>query len=217
MNRFTSKSDAALATAANVAAAVLEKNPKYAVPKETAADLGAAGSEMGTLIDAAKTARDAAAAATLAKASGREATIGALNAEAAIVYSNGTSDADLQALGFSPRSGGSRPTMPSAALGLTATVLEGGAIRAEWKRNGNRPSAIFQVERSLDAGATWAIVASTTRTKASLTGYAPGVPVWLRVTTTNSVGTSLPSNVAGVYVGETPARADAPVELKLAA
>ena len=181
MNRFTSKSDAALATAANVAAAVLESNPKYAVPKEAAEALGAAGSEMGTLIDAAKTARDAAAAATLAKASGREATLGALNAVAAIVYSNGTSDADLQALGFSPRSGGSRPVAPITVTGLTVSVVGDGSLRLEFRRAGNRASAIFQIERSLDLGASRSIVTATQRTKARLTGRSPARPAELRL------------------------------------
>ena len=58
-------------------------------------------------------------------------------------------------------------------------------------------------------------MALTLATKATLAGYAPGTPVWLRVTTTDSVGTSLPPGVVGAYVGETPV--EAPVALKLAA
>ena len=216
MNRFTSKSDAALATAAKTAVAVLEKNPGYAVPKATADALGLAGSQMTTLIDAAKTARDAAAAATLAKAKGREATLGALAAVAAIVYSNGTSDANLQALGFSPRSGGSRPVAPITVTGLTVSVVGDGALRLEFRRTGNRASAIFQLERSLDLGASWSMVTATQGTKALLTGHSPATPALFRVTTKNSVGTSLPSAVAGAYLGDA-VLPDAPVELKLAA
>ena len=213
MNRFTSKSDAALATAA---AAVLAQKPGYDVPKATIDALGAAGSEMTARIDAAKTARDAAAAATLAKAQGREGTIGALNAVAAVVYSNGTSDADLQALGFSPRSGGSRPVAPITVTGLTVSVVGDGSLRLEFRRAGNRASAIFQIERSLDLGASWSIVTATQQTKALLTSLSPARPALFRVTTTNSVGTSPPSAVAGAYLGEA-VLPDAPVELKLAA
>ena len=215
MNRFSSKSDDTIATAATTAAAVLSQNEAYHVPKATADALALAGSGLAAHIDASKTAQDAAKAATLEKLSHRESALAALTTVANIVYTNGTSDSMIQALGFSPRAGVSRPVAPTPVAGLTATVLEGGAIRLDFKRSGNRASAIFQIERSLDAGATWAIVASIGGTKATLTGYAAGVPVLFRITTTNSVGNSLPSNVASAYVGET--ESSAPVELKLAA
>ena len=215
MNGFNRKSDDFLATAAATASAILEKNPGYNVPAVKAEALSMAGASLSTLIDEAKTAQDAAKAATIAKANGREAALGALNAIANVVYTNGTSDPMIQALGFAPRQVPSRPVAPVVVTGVTARALPDSSIRLEFKRTGNRPTAIFQIERSFDNGATWTIVASSQATKATLTGYAPGVTVLFRVTTTNSVGTSLPSAVAGVYVGEV--EASEPIALKLAA
>ena len=215
MNKFTDKTDAVIASSATSAASVLATHAGYGVSTALVESLAGAGATLATLIDDARRAQDAAKAATLDKADGRETALAALNAIAAIVYNNGTSDSMIQAIGFSPRAAGSRPAMPLPASDVTAAAFADGTVRLGWKRSGNRPSAIFQVERSLDGGATWRIVAATSQTKTTLAGYAPGEAAWFRVTVTNSVGASLPSGAAGVYVGET--AADAPVELALAA
>ena len=213
VNKFTNRSDAAIASTARTAAGILAVTPGYGVPTTVSSALGTHGNELLDLIDAAKQTRDTAVAATLAKQGGREKALASLNAVAAIVYNNGTPDSALESLGFSPRSAPTRPVQPITVAGLSLSAGGDGTIRLGWKRSGNRPSAIFQIERSLDEGASWEIVGATSQTKASLAGYAPGVPVWFRVTTTNSVGTSLPSGTVGVYVGEE----TAPVALKLAA
>ena len=216
VNDFTRKSDSTLATIAGTASAILLSQPAYGVGDATAEALEEAGLQLSLSISTAQTAADAAKAATLAKATRRENALVALTNVSNVVYTNGTSDSMIQALGFTPRATPTRPVAPTVVTGLTVRPLPDGMLRLEFKRTGNRPSAIFQIERSFDSGATWSIVASTQGTRLNLSGYAPGVPVLFRVTTTNSVGTSLPSTVVGAYVGESEAEEDA-AELKLAA
>ncbi|HEU5220607.1 MAG TPA: fibronectin type III domain-containing protein [Candidatus Nitrosotalea sp.] len=93
------------------------------------------------------------------------------------------------------------PGIPTEPLYLTATTVSSSQIDLDWNASGNGGSPIigYKIERSADAGNSWSSIVSNTHstiTEYDDTGLSPGVTYTYRVSAINSVGTSLPSNVA---------------------
>ncbi len=102
-------------------------------------------------------------------------------------------------------------TVPAAPTTLTATAASASQVTLTWTAGGPSQTG-FAVDRSADAGVTYATVATvagTVSTYADAT-VAAGTAYTYRVRATNAVGTSLPSNTAAVT---TPAATATPVSL----
>src|SRR5262249_5991704 len=98
--------------------------------------------------------------------------------------------------------GCSAGTPPAAPTGLAAVAVSSAQIDLSWTDNSADESG-FAVERSADAGAHWATVASTGTDVATYAdvGLASGTTYSYRVRATNGNGTSGPSNVTSATTG----------------
>jgi hypothetical protein len=129
-----------------------------------------------------------------------------------VIYANpNVTDEMIINAGFAPRDKVRTPAQPHKPLDLLAKPSADGQVALSWKRNGNVQSISFQVEAKGEGDENWTPVFITTKTKAKLLGYAPGVTCWFRVVAIKEGMKSLPSNEVAIYH-------DAPsVELELAA
>lgn len=203
MNDWTKKTDAQLSSAAHNAATVL--NGALLAYGVTAAQANAIETGADT-IDASVTditAKKASLAAAFEeKVVNRANTITALNVVAGIIYNNpGVTTAMLLEAGYSPRDTTPSTIIPFPATGLLASPFADGSVELKWARNGNPNGVIFNIEVRPEGG-TWSQIATTTRAKITVNGFAPGVAKWFRVIATKNDIVALPSNEAPIYSGE---------------
>ncbi|WP_197706559.1 fibronectin type III domain-containing protein, partial [Candidatus Nitrosotalea okcheonensis] len=94
------------------------------------------------------------------------------------------------------------PTTPQPPTSLTATTISSSQINLSWTApsdNGGSAITGYKIERSQDNRTTWSIISSntaSTSTTYSDTGLSPSTAYAYRVSAINSVGTSVPSNIA---------------------
>ncbi|HVL39562.1 MAG TPA: hypothetical protein VM328_09255 [Fimbriimonadaceae bacterium] len=127
------------------------------------------------------------------------------------LYNNPALDAaDVARTGLAVRDTVYTPHVPHTPVSLMATPSCDGTVRLKWERSGNSPTTIFEVEASRGGGG-WEVLATTTKTKATLAGFAPGIEARFRVRASKNERTSLPSPIAVVYpaVGDRPVLAEA--------
>ncbi|HJU13103.1 MAG TPA: fibronectin type III domain-containing protein [Candidatus Nitrosotalea sp.] len=95
-------------------------------------------------------------------------------------------------------------TAPLAPVGLVATAASSSEINLSWaapSSDGGSPITGYKIERSANGGSTWSLIVpdtALTSTTYSDAGLAAGKAYEYRVSAINSLGTSLPSNVANV-------------------
>ncbi|SMH71434.1 protein of unknown function [Candidatus Nitrosotalea okcheonensis] len=93
-------------------------------------------------------------------------------------------------------------SVPQPPTNLTASAVSSSQINLSWtapSNNGSSPLTGYKIERSQDNRTTWSIISSntaSTSTTYSDTGLSPSTAYAYRVSAINSVGTSVPSNIA---------------------
>lgn len=98
------------------------------------------------------------------------------------------------------------PTAPAAPSGLSASAASPSQINLAWNapNSGGSPITGYKIERSLDDGGTWSVLASNTGnagTAYSDTGLNPSTAYGYRVSAINAVGAGAPSNTAFATTG----------------
>ena len=116
-------------------------------------------------------------------------------------------DEELASVGFPPRrkGGGTRPTALPAPTGVTAIGSSDGSVRLSWQ-SVSRRGLVYRVETSAD-GYDWTMIDAYTRKSVVLTGYAPGIAAWFRVTAKAGNVLSPASGSTSVYAPEQQASA----------
>lgn len=98
-------------------------------------------------------------------------------------------------------------TEPQPPTGLVANAVSSSQINLAWTApsdNGGSAITGYQIERSTDSGSTWNTIVSNTgsvSTTYSDSGLVSSTTYSYRVSAINSIGTSMPSNVASATTG----------------
>ena len=216
-NSFGNKGDLSLEQIADTAGAKL--NVQFAAfgLSETMGKLvGNLAEDFRTKLVAAKAQHDLALQAKVAKDASRAELVNGLSQVCAVLYApqSAVTDSQLASLGFAPRRSGSvRPKIAQRVTGLVAVPNGIDGVILTFDRALNPRSTTFQIFASGDQGATWAMVATSNRTRVTVP-LAPGTPTAYRVVAQASGAPSLPSLPVSVYGATPPAEAN-PVVLKL--
>lgn len=104
------------------------------------------------------------------------------------------------ALGFAVPSTGRTRRLPTKPGHLIAEPTAYGTTELRWARGENGERTMFLIERS-DGVAPFAQIGVTTRTRAVVTGCAPGVLAYFRVSAANARGQSAPSSTVAIFAG----------------
>ena len=203
-NDFGKKDNQTLIHVAQVLAQAANANPSYGL--NTAATTA--------IVNDATEVAEASLMYVQAEAALRAMSERKANARAALILKLGTTaksleadvdvtDEMLRAAALSARpSKGVKPTSLAAPTGLTADGFSDGTLALKWTRT-SKTRVGFVVETSAD-GAAWDYLATTMRTDLKAPRFAPGQPVYVRVTAVNSTLSSPASNVASVYAPTVP-------------
>lgn len=117
------------------------------------------------------------------------------------IYADPTvTNQELKAAGLAERTTPT-PREPAVPTDLVVYANADGTISAKWKRNGGPANTVFVVQ-ARSAGGTWAPMGSFTSTRATLSGFPPGVEKFIRVIATRNNQSSMPSNVEVIYPSE---------------
>lgn len=116
----------------------------------------------------------------------------------------------IAALGLQPRATTRPKQTPKTPQNLLASAYANGDVKLTWKAGENTYGAVYVVETKVGAG-DWTQVSTTTKTRMTLGGYAPGTVTWFRVRAARNDLLSGPSNDSSIYAPT------ALVELHLAA
>ena len=199
-NDFQSKSDAALSAVAHLAFTVINGNLLgygVSLPTITAVETAADALDADVTDVTAKIA--ALRAAYEGKSFDRGTLIRSLTTVGNVIYNNqNVTDELIAAAGFAVHDTNGSTVIPQQPLELLADPFANGTVNLKWKRNGNPPGVSFLIE-SRGATGDWEFVASTSKAKLTVTGFAPGATQWFRVVATKNDLTSLPSNEAPIY------------------
>lgn len=117
---------------------------------------------------------------------------------ATTVYGSAATEAQISALGLSPRAKERTKVTPKTVVDLSAVPAVDGDVTLKWGRNGNATGVVFLVESQSGTG-PWTFVQGTTRCRATLRGYAPGVTANFRVIASKNGVVANPSPVVPVY------------------
>lgn len=104
----------------------------------------------------------------------------------------------LAEMNVAPRQGQGSQSPPVTPTQVNYSINTEGVVRLRWKRNGNKPGTVFNVERSADGVTNWAVVNTSTSTKA-IFQTAPGVTVYYRVVAIRGQHSSAPTNPIVVW------------------
>jgi hypothetical protein len=105
----------------------------------------------------------------------------------------------IAAAGFAVHDTSGTAVVPNQPVDLLATPFSDGTVSLRWGRNGNPNGVSFLIEAREDGSSEWEFVASTTKARLTVNGFAPGEPRWFRVVATKNDLSSLPSNEAPIY------------------
>lgn len=144
-------------------------------------------------------AKAAFAAASDAKAAARQSLLSSISVVTRDIYGGGVSDSMVSAAGLEPRDAVRTPVVPLQPTELMVTPFADGTVQLKWNRNGNARNMNFIVESAVD-GESWAIVNSTSKSRITLSGYAPGNEAFFRVRATKDGDVSEPSNTEAIYL-----------------
>jgi hypothetical protein len=171
----------------------------YNIPAATAAALNTAIGELNTANNDYTNAHAAAKAATAARHKSHSDLVAQIAAIAKTLYNDPAVDDEMiAAAGLAIHDTAPTPQTPTQPLNLVATPNWDGAVELKWARNANPALTSFLVEASAD-GTNWDVVHTTTKSRATVTGYTPGVNYWFRIRASKNEITTLPSNVAEIY------------------
>jgi hypothetical protein len=107
-------------------------------------------------------------------------------------------DPNIYAAASIPAPSAPTPVVPQTPTQLVATPQVDSTVILKWKRNGNPQGVIFKIETSTGNG-VWQFLTDTTRASIALSGYAPGVQKFFRVSASKSGLVSQNSNEAVIY------------------
>ena len=139
------------------------------------------------------------------------ATISAIADIAGEVYATETlSSAQIAATGLAVHDDGPSPSYPQEVTDVVATPYANATVKLQWNRGTNPPGTTFIIEKSTD-NVNWTLVQLATRSKATLSNFAPGVPMWFRITASKNEVNATPSFPVAIY------GATSSVELEIAA
>jgi hypothetical protein len=134
-----------------------------------------------------------------AKATVRENSLVALSSVSRSAYAKvGITNQQLIDAGLQPHSTSRAKIVPATPTDLIVSPNADGNVALKWDRNGNPGSVTFQIESSTDC-LNWTIVATTTRAKATLSVYTPGVQTWFRVRAQRNETVTAPSAQIPIY------------------
>jgi hypothetical protein len=129
----------------------------------------------------------------------REQLLAQITMLAALIYANpNLTPAQIAATGLQVHDTTRTPVVPSEPTQLTATPFANGTVQLTWKRNGNPATVMFVIETKTEGG-EWTPVKMVGRSRAVLSGFAPGTPAWFRVYATKSGQASVPSFDVSIY------------------
>lgn len=97
-----------------------------------------------------------------------------------------------------PRQGQGSTTPPVTPSDLSYSINTQGVATLRWKRNGNKQGTVFNVERSSNGVSNWAVVNTSTTTRAVFQ-TTPGVTVYYRVVAIRGQQSSTPTNPIVVW------------------
>ncbi len=118
---------------------------------------------------------------------------------AKVRVSPNTTDEILSAFGMTIPSGHTGGSAPQVPTDLVANPGSPGVNVLSWKRNGNAPRTIFNIEVRYGATGPWQLIGVTTRTKFQHEGQTPGRFAIYRVTASIRDLQSGYSNEAAIY------------------
>ena len=124
-----------------------------------------------------------------------------LSTLAKTIYNNpSVTDTMIADAGLQPRDSGRTPIVPTTPVDLLANAFADGHVDLKLGRNGNAYGVTFLVEAQSPGAETWTVVATTTKSKATVFGFAPGEAKWFRVRAEKNGISSEPSLPAPIYV-----------------
>ncbi|HMS56139.1 MAG TPA: fibronectin type III domain-containing protein [Fimbriimonadaceae bacterium] len=129
----------------------------------------------------------------------RDALINNMGFLAKNIYNNpSVTPAMIALLGLEPRDTSNTSAIPYTPTSFEATPNADGSVKLSWNRNGNSSRAVFIVEQK-DAGGEWSIFTTTTKTRETHFGFAPGEEKWFRVYASINGQVSAPSFEDSIY------------------
>jgi hypothetical protein len=157
-----------------------------------------------TALQAQTAAADAAKAATITKAESRQEILDLVRMHANQWQADpSVSDALKQELGLPVHDSKPTPRNVFVPADLIIRPTVSGTNLLRWKRNGNQPGAMFEIEYSLDAPGFWQYLDTSSRASYSHDGQTPGRAVYYRVRAKRTDRVSDWSNMAVAYGQET--------------
>ncbi|MEQ1935753.1 MAG: fibronectin type III domain-containing protein [Fimbriimonadaceae bacterium] len=198
-NNYNNMNDGNTFVFAKNLSTVLASDPaSYGVTLATATSLtGSVGTYQNSLTDLEQ-GKAALKAKTSTKNSSKAAVIAKIQAIAKDVYANeAVTPAMLGALGLAVHGGGGAPISPTAPNSLWADAFSNGTVKLKWNRGTNPQGVTFVIEAW--NGTAWNVVWVTTKAKATLNGFAPGVEVRFRMYASHNSTASAYSNEAIIY------------------
>ena len=194
-----------LATLGEQVSTVVTATPAtYGCTPAQATALSDAVAALVSAISNQEAARSAYRASTEAKINARLATIAALADVAGEIYATDTLTSEqIAATGLAVHNNLPTPSMPSEVLDVVAFPSANGNVKLSWDRNGNLTGTTFIIEYTTDMS-SWNYAGTTTRSKITLGGYAPGVTTTFRVTAVRNETAATPSLPVTIYQAEGP-------------
>lgn len=178
---------------------VLSSDPaSYGISLASATSLaGSVGTYQNSLTDVEQ-GKATLKAKTSTKNTNKNALITKIQAIARDVYANeAVTPTMLGALGLAVHGGGGAPITPTAPNSLWADAYANGTVKLKWNRATNPQGVSFVIEAW--NGTAWNVVWVTTKAKATLSGFAPGVEVRFRMYASHNSSASAYSNEAIIY------------------
>ena len=183
-------------------------NP-YGVPAEQKTALTTTTLALNAMNAVVENAKAAYHSAVRNREASRAACASAAATVARTVYANpAVTPGMVAALGLSPRSRSRARILPFPPVEVTVTPVAAGDLLVKWNRGANARGVNFVVEAQTGTG-EWAFVGDTTATRLTLSGYAPGSTLSLRVSASKNGTVSTPSAAVAPY----PVPAAAPLRL----
>lgn len=107
----------------------------------------------------------------------------------------------ITSLTLRPRIKTKTPVVPIAPTHFSALPFSNGTVQLSWKPGGNKYGVVYEIEALDPDQENWTIIATTTKTRLTLSGFPAGSPKWFRVRATKNGRASSYSFKAGVYQG----------------
>jgi len=134
----------------------------------------------------------------------RENLMNTISVIANVVYNNpAVTPGMISALGLTPRATTRTVYEPKVPQNLQSFPSVNGDVKLTWSKGENTYGAVYIIESRTETE-DWVQVYSTTKQKATLTGYTPGNTVWFRVRACRNDAVSSPCNQVAIYHDITP-------------